>query len=215
MFRMLCLLLALGSTPVITAESPSEKKEVLGFASPHEAWEAYRHAKYERQWRKAFQCLTPNAQEHQIMGFVFIGAYLMKTQARDTAKKLNAALKNYGLDVEKIEAEVEKIESKEASARYSKQLYRGVKDRERLFEEAMTILDPVIPYPKDKDGKRVIAYGKLTKIQIDADRATGQCIRKLDEGDIFDIGGVRQTEVTTEIELRNLNGRWFVDGRGY
>jgi len=210
MLRVLCLILGLGTMSLTAGESSSEKK-TLGFASPEEAWEAYRLAQHEGRWKKAFQCLTPGAQERVVMRFVYTAAYLGRTQEKATAKKLKTILKNHGLDLQQIEAEAEKHVSKDEAARYAKELNRRVKDREQLFQEAMTLLDPVVPHPKDKDGKRMIAWGKLTKIEMDGDRATGECIKKLDDRTVFEVGGVRQTEMTQDVKLHRINGRWFVD----
>lgn len=183
------------------------------FASPQAAWDAYRYALHKGQWKEAFQCLTPEAQERQVHGLIFTTAYLGRTQEKATADKLKVILEKHGLDVAQIEAETAGTECADASD-YLKELNRRVKDAEGLFVEAMSVLDPVMPRPKDKYRRRVIARGELTEIDIAESRATGKYIKKLGEGEVFDIAGVRKTEVENKAEFHEIDGRWLVQEEG-
>ena len=143
-------------------------------------------------------------------GLVFTAAYLGRTAEKTTADKLKAILKKHGLDVDQIEAETAGTEGTDTSD-YLKELSRRVRDAEGLFVEAMSVLDPVMPRPKNKYWRRVLARGELTAIDIAESRATGKFIRKLDEGEVFDRDGVQQTEMESTARFQEIDGRWFVE----
>ena len=210
MFRSLSLPVALGAISAMAGE-PCDEKQSPAFASPQEVWNAYRYARHERRWTDAFRCVTPEAQQRSIGSIVFAAVYLQKTPAKGTAAKLKTILANYGLDLEEMEAKAEDSSNLD----YLERLIRSVKDKERLFQEAMTVLHRAKRRPKDKDEKPVIALGELKSIQVAGDRARGKCMKRLDDRETFDVGGVRQTQIEVEVEFRKIGGRWFVDGRGY
>ncbi len=109
MLRVLLLFIAFGTTSVIAGE-PSVDKKVPGFASPREAWEAYRHARHEGRWREAFQCLTPESQDRFVGTIIHAGAYLKGSPAgKNIGTKIEAILKNHGLDLAQIEADADRI----------------------------------------------------------------------------------------------------------
>lgn len=191
---------------------PSAEKEPAGFTSPHEAWDAYRRARHEGRWRDAYRCLTPESQSHFVPVIVHMGAYLEGTDDKDTARKLSAILKRHGLDVGRIYEETKTLPRDE----YVEELNRRARDREGLFQEAMTLMGAVIPQPKGRDESPVVAYGPATNVEILGNEATGRFMKKLDDRTVSEVGGVRQTEVEVEVRFRKIRGRWFcaIDG-GY
>ncbi len=213
MLRGLCLLVvSLCSIFLLAAETSCVKNEG-GYSTPNEVWDAYRQAMHKGRWKDAFRHLTPRSQEYCVQGFVFIAAYVRGGPDKDSAAKLKAILGKHGLDLDQIEPEAEKVTSKAEVAAYVDQLNQRVKDKEQLFHDVMSVLEPKLPWPRDKRGKRVIIWGKLTAVTVVGDTAIGKCMEKLDQNDVFEIGGVRQTEREAEIAFRKLNGRWFVEQR--
>jgi hypothetical protein len=194
-----------GSDPPVIAGEPSADRTLAGFASPHEAWDAYRHARHDGRWRYAYQCLTPESQDRFVEVIVHMGACLEGTDDKDTARKLKTILKSHALDVDRIYEETKALPQEE----YVKELNRRVEDREGLFHEAMTLMARVIPQPKGNDGTPVIACGAVTDVEISGDKATGRFIRKLDDRAVSEADGARQTERRDQVRFRKINGRWF------
>jgi len=190
------VLLTMAGTAFSDTKEPPKK--LAGFASPHEAWDAYRHARHEGRWGDAYECLTPKSQHRFVQVIVYLGGYLEGTDDKETARKLKAILKNHGLDIDRIYKETKAL----PQDKYVEELNRRVKDRERLFHEAMTLMAGVIPQPTGKDGEPVIAYGALTKVEISGGKATGRCT-------ISEVDGVRQTERSEQVHFHKINSRWF------
>lgn len=212
LFCAICVCFGLGGVLLTACEQVAETGGAR-CTSPQAVWDAYRYAVHRGRWKEAFQCLTPEARERQVHGLVFTAAHLGHTPEKATADKLKAILKKHGLDVDHIEAETAGTEREDASD-YLREMNRRVHDAEGLFVEAMSVLDPVLPRPAGKYWRRVLAHGELTGIDIVDSRATGKYIRKLNEGELFSIGGVRQTEVEHTAVFHESDGRWFVHEEG-
>jgi hypothetical protein len=204
------LLLITVAQPSTAAESVAEKGQSR-FASPHEAWEVYRHARHEGQWRRAFRCLTAESQDRFVVVVVMSQSYIDAAADKATAQDLKAVLERHGLDLQEVESQTKSDRSLDGFAR---ELSRRVKDKEGLFDEAMTILSRVLPKPHAKDETPVIAYGPLTKIEVVGDRAKGEFMKQLDARTLSEVGGVRQTQVTQRIEFRRVGGAWLCQMAG-
>lgn len=209
MYRSRWLSLVLGAVSLMASESFMEKQGT-SFASPQEVWDAYRFAQNAGRWRELFRCVTPQAQQRFIQGIVFATAHLERTPERDKATKLRAVLKDNGLDVEEIET----VAGDSRNADYVNKLIARLKDRERLFDEAMIVMDDTGISSKGEGKDRGITLGELKSVEITGDRARGKCMKRLDDRESFDIGGVRQPEVELEIEFQRISGRWFVHEGG-
>ena len=130
-----------------------------------------------------------------------------------TARKLKAVLEKHGLDLHEVEAQMKKDRSLDS---FAKELSLRVKDKEEFFDEAMTVLASVLPKPESKDGRPVIAYGPLKKIEVVGDRAKGEFIKQLDARTVLESDGVRLKHVAQGIEFRRISGRWLCHmGGGY
>lgn len=207
MSRAIWLCVALSGVAAMGDEQSADKKGSK-FASPQAVWDAYRHAYHEKRWKEVFRCATPQAQERFVGDIIFNAAMLARTPARNTAAELKVILKNYGLELEQIEA---MAESNPDAKHVIDGLIRSVVEKEKLYDDAMSVLNRESQGgEKSKVKDRATLLGQLENVKITGDKAQGQYTRRLNDGDIFVISGVRQTEEELTVQFRRIGGRWYV-----
>lgn len=210
MLRTLCVLLV-GVTTSLSAGEAQRVEKPLGFATPEEAWEAYRHADHEARWRDAFRCMTPEGQDDSLVELLVLAQAFAIADKGGTGSKLKDIFRSNALNIETIRAESQKMLRKEA-LQYFKRLVSGVKDKETLYDEATRVVDPLAEHPKDKNGNRLLALGPLERVKIVGDQAEGLCWLRKDEP-LAGNGGVASVAESVNVACRKINGRWYVNSR--
>jgi len=205
MLRALCVFLAMTGGATV-AEEHSADKIGARFGSPQAVWDAYRSAQHEGRWGDAFRCATKQAQRRFLGRIVFAAAYLQRTQAKESAARVKAILKDHGLDLDIAEAAAESTPDEHALDEFIDK----VKDKERLYAEAMNELGRVPRGLGEAKKERAMVLGKLKRITIAGDQARGKYVEKLKDNEVFMIGGIRQTEVEMEAQFRKIDGQWLV-----
>ena len=198
----MCALLVLA---LCAAAEGSDLQAGVGFGTPREAWDEYRHARHEGRWKDAYRCLTPESQERFVEAVVYLAACFRETDDKDTARRLKGMLGNHGIYMDRIDL---KMKTRPAP-KYVRRTCRQVKDREGLFCEAMALIDGQVRRPKGEDGKPVIVYGELTKIEITGDEAKGQFVKNLEGREDIELDGDLQADGNAEAHFRRIDGRWF------
>jgi hypothetical protein len=204
MFRSICVTAALVGASVIGGEPSTVKaKQDRGFASPREAWDAYRHARHEGRWRDAFRCLTPQRKVEEIEWCLLYADFPVGKMA-----KVQAIMRRFALDIRQIQRELVDMQAMGATdgerIKYADGLVSQVKDKETLYDELMKEVCKGLPTPP------VVALGELKSLEITGDRARGEYIERLDDSEVFIVSGVRQTEVRTSEGFRKIGGGWFL-----
>ncbi len=154
-----------------------------GYVSPQAAYDAYRTACQQRDWRTFFACHAPWAQDDLASGAPLLLVFL------GDLKRAVAILDKYRVD-----------STAEKQAHCSVQF----SDKATMFEEAMAAAC--------KLGFDPPPLGDLTLLSLDATRATGKARTVTDVHTWgFAEGWTRKKKVTyLEIEFWRLDGRWFV-----
>lgn len=176
-----------------------------GAATPQAAFEKMQAAAKEKRWKDMYGTMTPQTQERMIGSMIMVPMMIWgmqeafagddaekKKAAQDKLKAFSDTLKTHGIDLdEKKEGDKPNVQNPDEMF---KELLKNVKDRPALFEFVMKTLDEL---PDAKSNPMV--DGKLEDLKESGDSATATVKTKQDE-----------TETSTAIEFKKIDGGWFV-----
>jgi hypothetical protein len=191
----------LNSSSAADSSHTEASRSTNGYASPKQAFNAYRQANITGDWRTLFKCLTPEAQDRELNEVYFRCA--MQTHKLE----VTSVMDRFGLAERKVDDELGKIAAKGGNAELALKsvVCKMVSDRVGFFvaAAAATGLGPMPP-------ERI---GDLTNLQISGDVATGEFTTLAVDQPIVDPSAepTYNTKVQRKFSLRRIGGKWFIE----
>ncbi|MHC4403089.1 MAG: hypothetical protein ACYTG0_25795 [Planctomycetota bacterium] len=185
---------ALGDVEHVEPALPSPK----GYSSPRAAFDAYKKALKEKDWRTLFSCRTPQYQDLCVKELIFAS----RTRVDPL---LTATLKKYGVDFDQVNEDYAKgLPNRPIDARALWRLtFDRVTNKARLFEEAQAIIY------KERDPQPL---GGLQDLRVQGNTAAGRANSTMVSWEYAPGREPKKRESTypKEFYFLRLSGRWYL-----
>jgi hypothetical protein len=217
--------------PILTAsctrqgESKPNAAQARGiYATPADVFEAYKEAEWKREWRKSFDCFTPEAQKNMMFELAFqVGLSALDGSQKASLKKFfdgkrepdfeQEFQEKFGMDHATFREKMRGDPNLAAMEAAEQQLVRDVmaahvRDKAGYFEAVRNLLD----LSNDRG-----FVGELKQVTVEGDTASGQAdsIYQSLSNEVSDEGKRVQKRVRTRFDntlrFRKVNGGWLIE----
>jgi HEAT repeat protein len=209
------------------------------FATPRHVWDSYQQALADKHFGRAFESLTPGAQEEHLERCILGGLMLAEEThgAPDAPKeferlrdRLREVMRSHGIDPRRVAEAFEAAHRKASEAdvdlseeRSRQLLLNYLKgDRKKFFQDAMSAISEFQRLIAAKDGEAPAAAesrcgggagepgAEVLGVRLRGDRAFMVIRRRLPEGSVLMHGSLRIRYTTETHYFRRIDGRWFL-----
>lgn len=205
-------------------QADSDAKELGGFATPEEAFDAFKKAMLAKDWASHLAVHTPESQERIVGGLAYTA--IMFSQFSDSKPEITELLKKHGVGESMLKAQPSDMRPGDFKEMFQKiqqqqrQLAAAVKDKSTFYIEMMALLEKggtewaeKLPGMSSSPGKnaeqareeaeRARAEAKLVDVQISGDTAEGKQALPW-----------RGRTMNLPVYFRRIDGRWYIHQPG-
>src|SRR5262245_12748820 len=176
------LLILMASCARHHENKPSAAQSRSTYATPVAVFDAYRGARRKREWRKCFDCLTPESQKDMMFEIFFACAMSDSSEVAAMCKKYIGGRDTFNEDYERRYKEKHGVSIEEVRAKEQTEEPRGptatsdrdllvevlnahIQDKAGFYESAANLLE---------QGESYEPLGELKQLTVEGDTASGQ-----------------------------------------
>jgi hypothetical protein len=191
------------------------------YATPTAVFDAYREARRKREWRKCFDCLTPDSQKDQMFEIYFACGMSSSNEVAAMCKKYIGERETFNDDYERRYKEKHGVSIEDVRAKEQTEKPRGptatsdrdlivevlnahIQDKAGFYEAAANLLN---------QGDNYEPLGELKQLTVEGDTASGQAESMMQHlsssGD--GVEKVVRSRHDKTFHFRQVNGGWLIE----